>query len=279
MKGPLRRAFRILPSSARAMGGTVLEPTVPTGPPRIVVGRMRGVLTRVWLVLTKGLPKDEGEPEQRTKNISDQLVRLVQVFFGVVAGQGLVLYRDVVTSPLRHEHIVATLALFSIYVMIVWSWIDWNSSMEDHPYDFRTRAQNRVGRWQTRAERWRFYCDIAIVVFYSYMLFQVWPVRAMPDGDMRYLLLGYPLVYALYFVSGELRILRYGELASNLRPILEFLAAFVCLLVSYILLWRTLMSAFWLICLALGTAICLTRLYRLRRQRYGVARRERLAHG
>ncbi len=240
---------------------------------------MREPLRRVWRVLTQGLPKDEREPEQRTKNVSDQLVRLVQVFFGVVAGQGLVLYRFVVVSPFRHEHVVASLALISIYVMIVWSWIDWNNSMEDHPYDFRTRAQTRMGLWQTRAERWRFYCDIAIVVVYSYMLFEVWPIRATPVSDMRHLLLGYPLVYALYFVSGELRILRYGLLASNLQPILEFLGASIGLVIVYALLWRTSVPTFWLNCGALVAALCLTRLYRLRRQRFGAARRERLAHG
>jgi len=233
----------------------------------------------LWRVLNEGLPPDEGQPDEqaeRTKRISDQLVRLVQVFFGVVAGQGLVLYRAVVVSPFRHDHIPAALALVSIYVMIVWSWIDWNTSMEDHPYDFRTRARTRLGRWQTRAERWRLYSDILIVVLYSYMLFQVKPLTQNPEADMRYLLLGYPLVFALYLGSGQLRILRYGPLASNLRPILEFLGLFVLILIAYIVLRHTGLSKFWLNCTALVVALATTRAYRMRRHQYGAARRARL---
>ncbi len=236
----------------------------------------RNQLRCFWDVLVNGLPLDAEQPDERTKNISDQLVRLVQVFFGVVAGQGLVLYRHTVVSPLHHVTFPAALALISIYVMIVWSWIDWNTSMEDHPYDFRTRARNRVGRWQTRAERWRLYSDIVIVVLYSYMLFQVSTLRRSPDADVRYLLLGYPLVFVLYVLSGELRILRYGPLASNMRPILEFLVAFLALLFIYTGLHHTGIGLFWLNCAALVIALCMTRSYRWRRQRYGAARKARL---
>jgi hypothetical protein len=224
-------------------------------------------------VITEGLPPLEAEPDERTRHISDQLVRLVQVFFGVVAGQGLVLYRDVVVSPFDHDRIPALLALVSVYVMIVWSWIDWNSSMEDHPYDFRSR----LGRWRTRAERWRLYSDIVIVVLYSYMLFQVAPLAANASADIRYLLLGYPLVFAFYLASGELRILRFGRFASNLRPILEFLPLFVVLLAVYVALWQSGVPKFWLNCGALVVAMAITRTYRWRRQRFGDARRARTA--
>ena len=232
-------------------------------------------LSVFWTVLKEGLPPDQEQPDERTKHISDRLVQLVQVFFGVVAGQGLILYRNVVVSPFDHDQIPAALALVSIYVMIVWSWIDWNMSMEDHPYDFRTRARTRVGRWQTRAERWRFYSDIVIVFLYSYMLFQVGPLDGNPSADIRYLLLGYPLVFLLYLASGELRILRYGSVASNMRPIVEFLVVFVVLMLAYIVLWGTSISAFWLNCLTIGAAIVATRTYRWRRVRVSDARRER----
>lgn len=234
-------------------------------------------MTALWKVLQEGLPPDEEQPDERTKNISDQLVRLVQVFFGVVAGQGLVLYRSVVVSPFHHDQIPAVLALVSVYLMIVWSWIDWNASMEDHPYDFRTRARTTVGRWQTRCERWRYYSDILIVILYSYMLFQVQPLVGHPNADIRYLLLGYPLVFVLYLVSGELRILRYGTVASNIRPILEFLLAFLLVLGGYILLWHCGVSKFWLNCGTLAAAMALTRLYRWRRKSYGEQRKERMA--
>jgi hypothetical protein len=225
-------------------------------------------------VLKEGLPRQAEQPDERTRRISDQLVRLVQVFFGVVAGQGLVLYHEVVVSPLQHNRIPAALALTSIYVMIVWSWIDWNSTMDDRPYDFRSRARTTLGRWQTRFERWRLYSDIVIVVLYSYMLFQVAPLVNHPNFDIRYLLLGYPLVFALYLVSGELRILRYGRPASNIQPILEHLVIFIALFIVYILLRQSQLSEFWLNCSTLAIAIALTRAYRWRRRRYSEARKK-----
>jgi hypothetical protein len=245
----------------------------------LVADRRNTVTTMKALVnvLREGLPHDEPESDEREiermKNISDQLLRLVQVFFGVVAGQGLVLYRSVVVSPFDHDHIPATLALFSIYLMIVWSWIDWNMSMEDRPYDFRTSAR----RWQTGAERWRLYSDIVIVVLYSYMLFQVAPLVDDPNADIRFLLLGYPLVFLLYLVSGELRILRYGRDASKLRPIVEYLIAFLVLLGAYVVLWHCGVSKFWLNVSSLVVAMVTTYAYRRRRRSYRKARGTRTA--
>jgi hypothetical protein len=57
------------------------------------------------------------------RRVSDHLVRLVQVVFGVVIAQSLILYRDVVVAP--HLHWVATIALGVIYITTVLSWIDW----------------------------------------------------------------------------------------------------------------------------------------------------------
>jgi hypothetical protein len=189
-----------------------------------------------------------------SKRVSDQLVRLVQVFFGVVAGQGLVLYRDVVMSPFHHGNAVAALALVSIYMMIIWSWIDWNTTMERAPYDLRrVESPERAARVLEHAERWRLYCDIAIVATYAYTLFWVEPLKGHPGADIRYLLLGYVVVFVLYLVSGVLRIIRYGSKASSLPPILIFLGAFIALFGLYVLLTGTsgvvhaTLNCFWLL--------------------------------
>jgi hypothetical protein len=68
------------------------------------------------------------------RRTSDHLVRLVRVFFGVVAGQRLVLHRNVIVSSVRRPADSAAVAPLSIYMMIVWSWIDRNT-METRPYE------------------------------------------------------------------------------------------------------------------------------------------------
>jgi hypothetical protein len=137
------------------------------------------------------VPADEPATE-RWKRISDHLVRLVQILFGVVVGQSLVLYREVVVSPFEHDYLAASLALVSIYVMIVWSWMDWNMTTEMRPYDLR-RARTDASPSEHLAEhteRWRLYVDLAIVTVYAYVLFQVAPVVGDSGADIRYCSLG-----------------------------------------------------------------------------------------
>jgi hypothetical protein len=183
----------------------------------------------------------ESNPLEETwRRLSDHLVRLVQVFFGVVAGQGLVLYRDVIVSPFGEGRTVAALALVSIYMMIVWSWIDWNTTMEIRPYDFRrARASGFGPAALEHLERWRLYADIAIVATYAYTLFQVAPLVADSGADIRYLLLGYVIVFIPYLVSGYLRIVRYGPEASSIPPIIRFTVLFGAILGLYVLLAAT----------------------------------------
>jgi hypothetical protein len=223
-------------------------------------------LDRLRHIATSGVPQDQvPELGEADKRISEQLVRLVQIFFGVVAGQSLLLYRNVITSPFHHGTIAAALALGSIYVMIVWSWIDWNRTMELRPYDFRPKRL--VGRLIEQSERFRLYSDLAIVTVYAYVLFQVAPLVGDPKADIRYLLLGYPIVFVLYLVSGLLRIVRHGSRASNPASILWFLAIFLVILLGYVGLRRTALSGFTLNCIALVATVVAMRAYRWYRQR------------
>jgi hypothetical protein len=205
--------------------------------------------------------------------ISEHLVRLVQILFGVVAGQSLVLYRDVLVSPLHHVRVAAALALASIYVMIVWSWIDWNTTMEFRPYDFRRQAATGVGRFVEHSERFRLYSDLAIVTLYAYVLFQVGGLVGHPTADIRYLLLGYPIIFGLYLISGVLRVVRHGREASNLPPIIWYLGLFTAILLVYILLRETALPAFALNCTALIATVIGMRTYRWHRRRFSQRRK------
>jgi hypothetical protein len=206
--------------------------------------------------------------DEPTRRISDQLVRLVQIFFAVVAGQSLLLYRDVVASPFRHTHVVAAIALLSVYVMIVWSWVDWNITMERNPYDTRSKTPRRF----EHVERFRLYADLGIVTTYAFILFWVAPLDGRPGADIWPLLLGYVIVFGLYLASGVLRIVSYGRSASNIPPILWFGGAFGALLAAYMAL-RPCVSNFALNCAALVTTVVLMRAYRWYRRRYSDARK------
>jgi len=168
-----------------------------------------------------------------TRQISDQLIKLPEFVFALVIAQSLVAYRAVVINPIPGgnptEHSAAIVALCAVYVTTVMSWYDWHLTMVDRPYDMR-----RYG-WTEWA---RFGSDMVIVVLYAYLLFTIAFFESDPSADIWRHLLGYPLVFGVYWLSGVTRRRTYGPLASNLRPILEYMWALGLLVILYAILWR-----------------------------------------
>lgn len=146
--------------------------------------------------------------------------------------------------------------------MIVWSWIDWHVTMEANPYVFAGDRKTE------QAERFRLYVDLGIVGTYAYILFQVEPLAADPEANLKYLLVGYPLVFAMYLTSGVLRRVRHGSRATNLPPIVVFFVAFLVWTALYVLLRRTTLSEYWLNLMALTGTLLGMRAYRWYRKRY-----------
>lgn len=167
---------------------------------------------------------------ERDRRISDHLVRLVQIIFALVLAQSLFYYKDVIVDPLSTRNRIATVALVSVFLMTVLSWIDWHVTMELHPYDRRALVE-----WVRLA------ADLMVVVLYAYLLFAIEPLRSTPAGDISGFLLGFPIVFALYLASGLARKARYGVAASRSFPIVLFLFFFCALWLSYrfIPAWHT----------------------------------------
>jgi uncharacterized HAD superfamily protein len=159
---------------------------------------------------------------ERDRRVSDQLVRLIQLVFGLVIANSLYLYREVLVHPFARGHGVALLALVSVFAMTVLSWIDWHVTMELHPYDRRRPV-----------ECLRLAADLAIVVVYAYILFAVEDFVASPAGRIDRYLAGFPVVYALYLLSGGARKYAYGVAASRFLPIVAFFAFFLALWTAY----------------------------------------------
>lgn len=204
-----------------------------------------------------------------TRQVSDQLIKLPEFVFALVIAQSLVAYRVVIVDPFPRgnlaEHSVAVVALFVVYFTTVMSWYDWHLTMVDRPYDMR-----RYGR----TEWVRLGADMGIVVLYAYLLFTIAPFQSVPSADIWRHLLGYPLVFVVYWVSGVTRRRTYGPQASNLKPILEFMLALALLAVFYRAVWR-LAPATWLNIVSLLSFLFVVWWYR--RERKAETRRRREA--
>ncbi len=162
------------------------------------------------------------------KRVSDHLVRLVQIIFALVVAQSLVLYRDVIVHPLSQGHWLGALALGTVYVTTVLSWIDWHTTMEYSPYNFNPRNSVRF------AEQLRLGADLVVVSIYAYQLFSIEAFVGSPASDEVWrFLIGFPAVFAAYAFSGVLRKAAHGPRASKLRPIAAFGLVYIALAYAY----------------------------------------------
>lgn len=157
-----------------------------------------------------------------SRHMSDQLVRLVQIVFALVLAQSLFLFRPVVTNPIAPAHQTAALALLTVFISTVLSWIDWHVTMEYHPYDTMRKVDVA-----------RLWADLLVVVSYAYLLFTIEPFMSRPEADIGRHLLGYPLVFLFYLASGAARRRAYGPAASRMPPIVLFFAVFAGLATAY----------------------------------------------
>jgi 5'(3')-deoxyribonucleotidase len=163
----------------------------------------------------------------RDRRISDQLVRLVQIVFGLVLAQSFVLHRDIVVHPIAAKNWVPAIALAAVYITTVLSWIDWHVTMEVRPYNFNPRNRHRV------TEQLRLGLDMLVVTVYAYLLLVIDELKKTPNEGVAAYLLGFPAVFATYLFSGLARRRAHGRLATNSIPIATFGVAYVLLSLAY----------------------------------------------
>lgn len=163
----------------------------------------------------------------RDRRISDQLVRMVQIVFGLVLAQGLLLNQEVILHPFNEKNIVPLCALASIFIMTFFSWVDWHTTMELNPYNVNTHYHYRY------AELMRLGLDLLVVIVYAYLLFSIEEIKKSPTEGISSFLLGFIFIFILYFFSGLTRIITYGRVASKLRLITVFGLLYLLLYVEY----------------------------------------------
>jgi 5'(3')-deoxyribonucleotidase len=202
---------------------------------------------------------------ERDQRVSDHLVRLIQIVFGLVVAQSLVLSRGVLLNPLTEQNRVSALATFAVYVMTVLSWIDWHATVTNYPYNLSSYNKRR------KAEYLKLWLDLLIVVAYAYLLFKAESLAGRSGHDLRGYIWGLPVVYSLYLAVGIARSRGARRRASYYMPILSFLVAFILLALVY----RRFNSAFGVELdratgnlVALLVVVVLTVLYRVARARF-----------
>jgi len=151
------------------------------------------------------------------------MVRLIEIVFGVVLGASLTIYRSVIADFFAPSHLTAVVALVTIYVTAVLSWLDWHDTIDRAPYAL-----------QTFCEKVRLAVDLLVPGSYVYVLFAIDAFSEEPRGSVARFLAGYTMVFALYVVSGLLRRRQYGVRASRVGTLLAFTAYFVVLLAIYL---------------------------------------------
>jgi hypothetical protein len=169
--------------------------------------------------------------------LADQLLEPTKLVFAVVIAESLREYRTVIVSPIRHGHYIATIALLGIYLTTVWSWRGWHAAHLKAPY--RVRDDGSL----VPTEIYRFYADLAIVIAYAYTLLQVEPLVHDPKHSVVWLLIGYPIIVALYGVENTLRRLVYGRDVRRFIPIAVTFAVHLVVAVAYLVARRELTPA------------------------------------
>jgi hypothetical protein len=159
--------------------------------------------------------------------LADQLLEPTKLVFAVVIAESLSEYRTVFTSPIHHDHYIAALALLGIYLTTVWSWRGWHAAHVKAPYRVIQGAL-------VTTEIYRFYADLAIVIAYAYTLFQVEPLIKDPTHDAVWLLIGYPIIVALYGVENFLRRAVYGRKVRRWIPIGVTFLVHLAVAVAYV---------------------------------------------
>ncbi|MEM3907436.1 MAG: hypothetical protein QXZ17_11335 [Nitrososphaerota archaeon] len=146
--------------------------------------------------------------------LADKFTSLVDVIFGVLLAQGLLLYRENILNAFSVNYLPENLALLAIYVIVIYSWYGYHRSIYMFPYN------------RTIWSRVRLMLDLSILIVYAYMLFGL--------KDPCRLLLGSTLVFLLYFITGLVRIKEWNDSkVSKWRLNLIFMLVFMTLYIIF----------------------------------------------
>ena len=163
-------------------------------------------------------------PEQAEAATSSHLVRMINFFFALVLGQGLLRFVDVVKEPFAAD-VPVWIALALIYYTVVRSFVAWHAAIETGRYKMLSKVRT--------TELWRVYIDVLIVAIYAYMLFSAEPLIEDGGADIHGLLSAFPVLFLLYGVWGHLRRVAWGDDGFKLKILMAFFAFYAALALGY----------------------------------------------
>lgn len=169
-------------------------------------------------------PLNRETQEQTEAATSSHLVRMIDFFFALVLGQGLLRYSDVIQAPFS-ANIPVWIALVLIYYTVVRSFVAWHAAIETRRYKMMSEVRT--------TELWRVYIDVLIVALYAYMLFSAEPLVNNTGADIHGLLWAFPLLFVLYALWGHLRRVAWGGDRFDLRVLRRFCVLYTLIAIAY----------------------------------------------
>lgn len=155
-------------------------------------------------------------PSKYTEEDSKRIFWVIQIIFGFILARSFFVYSDAFIPPYHKDIYTLTLALFTVYACVMWSWIDFSFTTIVSPYHFR---KNLI-------EKFRFLTDLLIVLLYSYLLSYISRISDFPNENFYEFFYAFALIFFGYLLSGLLRMLEYGRRASKIGLIIFFILVF-----------------------------------------------------
>lgn len=146
------------------------------------------------------------------RKLSDRLVSLVDIVFGVVFGLSIptVFGSDTnITIPNSWVNIltISNFALFVAYISIILSWIGYHKAMEQYPF--------KIGVGGSR----RFFMDLAIVFLYAVLIYA-------RSNTLLYLAI-FPIIYLFYLAWDVMLNHEYRTHATSTRTTFKYFIIFL----------------------------------------------------
>jgi hypothetical protein len=155
--------------------------------------------------------RDNNDELDIQKRVSDRLVDLIDIVFGLVVAINLamIIGNAAFKTPPTFEQVVSlsSLSILAAYVAIVLSWIGYHQMVERDFY----KLDKRWGYF-------RFAVDIVIVFFYTILIYSI-------NITTMYLAC-FVIIFFLYYLGGKIRNIEYGEKVSWTGLSLKYLALF-----------------------------------------------------
>lgn len=137
------------------------------------------------------------ENSETQKRISDRLVDLVDIVFGVVVGTSIAAIftnNSLEAWPSLQEIVtLSNMSLLVAYIAVILSWVGYHRMIELNPY--------KLNRWGYI----RFGIDAVIVFMYTVLIYA--------RENFSIFLLAFPIIFLLYACGGIVRIKEYGKVS------------------------------------------------------------------